>query len=61
MPAIAAICLFAQPLFFAHSFSELTEIPFALAGPHHPREPQDLNLFIRGNAARKGPGEEFAG
>jgi hypothetical protein len=30
MPAIAAICLFAQPLFFAHSFSELTEIPFAL-------------------------------
>jgi hypothetical protein len=30
MPAIAAILLFAQPLFFAHSFSELTEIPFAL-------------------------------
>src|SRR4051812_8290307 len=30
MPAIAAIVLFAQPLFFAHSFSELTEIPFAL-------------------------------
>lgn len=30
MPAIAVICLFAQPLFFAHSFSELTEIPFAL-------------------------------
>src|SRR3954451_2532551 len=30
MRAIAAICLFAQPLFFAHSFSELTEIPFAL-------------------------------
>jgi hypothetical protein len=30
MPAIAAILLFAQPLFFAHSFSELTEIPFSL-------------------------------
>ena len=30
MPAMAAILLFAQPLFFAHSFSELTEIPFAL-------------------------------
>lgn len=29
-PAIAAILLFAQPLFFMHSFSELTEIPFAL-------------------------------
>jgi hypothetical protein len=30
MPAIAAIALLAQPLYFAHSFSELTEIPFAL-------------------------------
>jgi hypothetical protein len=30
MPALAAILLFAQPLFFLHSFSELTEIPFAL-------------------------------
>jgi hypothetical protein len=30
MPAIVAMLLFAQPLFFAHSFSELTEIPFAL-------------------------------
>ncbi|HEY7120681.1 MAG TPA: hypothetical protein VH475_29120 [Tepidisphaeraceae bacterium] len=30
MPAMAAILLFAQPLFFAHSFSELTEIPFGL-------------------------------
>jgi hypothetical protein len=30
MPAMAAILLFAQPLYFAHSFSELTEIPFAL-------------------------------
>jgi len=29
MPALAAILLFAQPLFFVHSFSELTEIPFA--------------------------------
>lgn len=29
-PALAAILLFAQPLFFAHSFSELTEIPFGL-------------------------------
>src|SRR5208282_2476961 len=28
-PALAAICLFAQPLFFLHSFSELTELPFA--------------------------------
>ena len=30
MPAIAPILLFAQPLFFAHSFSELTEVPFSL-------------------------------
>jgi hypothetical protein len=30
MPALAAILLFAQPVFFLHSFSELTEIPFAL-------------------------------
>jgi hypothetical protein len=30
MPALAAILLFAQPFFFLHSFSELTEIPFAL-------------------------------
>jgi hypothetical protein len=29
LPALAAILLFAQPLFFVHSFSELTEIPFA--------------------------------
>ena len=29
MPALAAILLFAQPLFYLHSFSELTEIPFA--------------------------------
>src|SRR5688572_28838514 len=30
LPALAAILLFAQPVFFLHSFSELTEIPFAL-------------------------------
>jgi len=29
-PELAAILLFAQPLFFCHSWSELTEIPFAL-------------------------------
>lgn len=29
LPALAAILLFAQPLFYLHSFSELTEIPFA--------------------------------
>lgn len=29
-PAIVVILLFAQPLFFLHSFSELTEIPFAV-------------------------------
>jgi hypothetical protein len=29
LPALAAILLFAQPLFYMHSFSELTEIPFA--------------------------------
>jgi hypothetical protein len=29
MPALAPILLFAQPLFYLHSFSELTEIPFA--------------------------------
>ena len=29
LPALAAILLFIQPLFFLHSFSELTEIPFA--------------------------------
>jgi len=28
-PAIAVICLLGQPLFFLHSFSELTELPFA--------------------------------
>jgi len=27
-PSLAVICLLAQPLFFLHSFSELTEIPF---------------------------------
>jgi hypothetical protein len=31
LPAVAAILLLAQPLFYMHSFSELTEIPFALA------------------------------
>jgi hypothetical protein len=31
LPAIAVICLLAQPLFFLHSFSELTELPFATA------------------------------
>ena len=30
LPVIAAIFLFAQPLFFIHSFSELTELPFAM-------------------------------
>jgi hypothetical protein len=30
LPALAAILLLAQPLFYMHSFSELTEIPFAL-------------------------------
>ncbi|CAN5615045.1 hypothetical protein BH10PLA1_BH10PLA1_08390 [soil metagenome] len=30
LPIIAAIFLFAQPLFFIHSFSELTELPFAM-------------------------------
>ena len=29
LAAMAPILLFAQPLFFLHSFSELTEIPFA--------------------------------
>jgi hypothetical protein len=29
LPALAPILLFAQPLFYLHSFSELTEIPFA--------------------------------
>jgi hypothetical protein len=29
LPAMATILLFAQPLFYLHSFSELTEIPFA--------------------------------
>src|SRR3569623_1226753 len=29
-PELAAVLLFAQPLFFCHSWSELTEIPFAL-------------------------------
>lgn len=29
LPSLAAILLFAQPLFYLHSFSELTEIPFA--------------------------------
>jgi hypothetical protein len=29
LPAMAAVLLFAQPLFYLHSFSELTEIPFA--------------------------------
>jgi hypothetical protein len=29
IPALATIVLFAQPLFYVHSFSELTEIPFA--------------------------------
>lgn len=29
-PALVAICLLAQPIFFLHSFSELTEVPFAL-------------------------------
>ena len=29
LPAMAAILLFAQPLYYLHSFSELTEIPFA--------------------------------
>lgn len=28
-PSIAAICLFAQPMFFLHSFAELTELVFA--------------------------------
>lgn len=30
MPTLAALLLFSQPLFFCHSWSELTEIPFAL-------------------------------
>lgn len=29
-PGLAGFCVLAQPLFFLHSFSELTEIPFAL-------------------------------
>lgn len=29
LPALAALLLFAQPLYFLHSFSELTEVPFA--------------------------------
>lgn len=30
LPALAVIGLFAQPLFFVHSFAELTELPFAM-------------------------------
>ncbi len=30
LPMIAALFLIAQPLFFVHSFSELTELPFAM-------------------------------
>ncbi len=30
LPVIAVLFLFAQPLFFVHSFSELTELPFAM-------------------------------
>ena len=30
LPLFAALFLFAQPLFFVHSFSELTELPFAM-------------------------------
>lgn len=29
-PAIALVCLLAQPLLFLHSFSEMTELPFAV-------------------------------
>lgn len=31
-PELALVCLLAQPLLFLHSFSEMTEIPFAVIG-----------------------------